>query len=97
MTPVYSQGLSSETFWTMVEKMMILVTTFASNGRLWAVEKFIKIIVNFTLNRPITGLTLPYHQNYKISAVYLRFVNMRTQMASFFAILLNIICTTILA
>ena len=55
MTPVYSQGLSSETFWTMVEKMMIVLTTFASNGSGWVLEKVIKIIVNFARYRPITG------------------------------------------
>ena len=37
MTPVYSQGLCSETFWTMVEKMMIVLTTFASNGSGWVI------------------------------------------------------------
>ena len=57
MTPVYSQGLSSETFWTMVEKMMIVLTTFASNGSGWVLEKVIKIIVNFAHYRPITGLS----------------------------------------
>ena len=55
MTPVYSQGLSSETFWTMVERMMIVLTTFASNGSGWVLEKVIKIIVNFARYRPITG------------------------------------------
>ena len=55
MTPVYSQGHSSETFWTMVEKMMIVLTTFASNGSGWVLEKVIKIIVNFARYRPITG------------------------------------------
>ena len=47
MTPAYSQGLSSETFWTLVEKMMIVLTTFASNGSSWVLENVIKIIVNF--------------------------------------------------
>ena len=55
MTPVYSQGLSSETFWTMVEKMMIVLTTFASNGSGWVLEKVIKITVNFARYQPITG------------------------------------------
>ena len=55
MTPVYSQGLSSETLWTKVEKMMIVLLTFASNGSGWVLEKFIKIIVNFARYRPITG------------------------------------------
>ena len=55
LTPVYSQGLSSETFWTMVEKMMIVLRTFASNGSGWVLEKVIKIIVNFARYRPITG------------------------------------------
>ena len=55
MTPVYSQGLSSETLWTKVEKMMIVLLTFASNGSGWVLENFIKIIVNFARYRPITG------------------------------------------
>ena len=55
MTPVYSQGLSSETFWTMVEKMMIVLTTFAPNGSGWVLEKVIKVIVNFARYRPVTG------------------------------------------
>ena len=42
MTPVYSQGISSETFWTMVDKMMIVLTTFASNGSGWVLEKVTK-------------------------------------------------------
>ena len=62
MTPVYSQGLSSETFWTMVEKMMIVLTTFASNGSGWVLEIVIKVNVNFARYRHITGssfLALP--------------------------------------
>ena len=55
MTPVYTQGLSSETFWTMAEKMMIVLTTFASNGSGWLLEKIIKVTVNFARYRPITG------------------------------------------
>ena len=34
---------------------MIELTTFASNGSGWVLEKFIKKIVNFALYRPITG------------------------------------------
>ena len=55
LLPVCSQGLSSETFWTMVEKMMIVLIAFASNGSGWVLEKVIKIIVNFARYRPITG------------------------------------------
>ena len=55
MTPVYSQELSSETFWTVVEKMMIVLTTFASNGSGWVLEKVIKVIVNFSRYRRVTG------------------------------------------
>ena len=55
MTTVYSQGHSSETFWTMVEKMMIVLTIFASNGSGRVLEKVIKIIVDFARYRPITG------------------------------------------
>ena len=45
MTPVYSEALSSETFWTMVEKMMIVLTTFASSVSGWVLEKVIEVIV----------------------------------------------------
>ena len=55
MTRVYCKGLSSETFWTTVEKMMIVLTTFASNGSGWVLEKVIKVTVNFARYRPITG------------------------------------------
>ena len=50
MTPVYSQGLSSQTFWTL-----IVLTTFASNGSGWVLEKVIKVTVIFARYRPITG------------------------------------------
>ena len=55
MTPVYNQGFSSETFWTMAEKMRIVPMTFASNGRCWVLEKLIIIIVNLDRYRPKTG------------------------------------------
>ena len=78
MTPVYSQRLSSETFWKMVE-MMIVLKTFASNGSGWLREKVMKVIVNFAATDLLPArLTLHYLQNYKIAAVYLIFVTMRT-------------------
>ena len=46
MTPVYSQGLSNETFWFIVERMIIGLTRFASNGSGLVLEKVIKVIVN---------------------------------------------------
>ena len=55
MTPVYSQRISSETFLTMVEKMLIVLTIFASNDGGWALEKFNKAIVNFARYQPING------------------------------------------
>ena len=55
MTPVYSQELSSETFWTMVEKMMIVLMTFASNSSGLVLDKVVKVTVNFDRYRPITG------------------------------------------
>ena len=75
MTPVYSQGLSSEIFWTMVEKMMIVLTTFASKGSGWVPEKVIKTIVKFARYRPLTGssyIALPSKlQNCKITELCL--------------------------
>ena len=98
MTPVYSQGLISETFWTKIEKMTIVLATFASNGSGWVLEKVIKLLVYFARYRHITGQrTLHYLQNYKSAAVYLISVTMRTQIAFFTAILLKMICITILA
>ena len=39
----------------MVEKMLIVLTTFASNGIGWVLEKVIKVTVNFARYQPITG------------------------------------------
>ena len=98
MTPVYNKRLSSDTFWTMIKRMMIVVTTFASNGSGWVFEKTIKIIVNFARHRHITGssyIALPQKLQNCPGLVNIR--NHEDAKCFFTAILLHIICTTLLA
>ena len=98
MTPVYSQGLSSKTFRSMIEKMTKLLMTFAFNGSGWVLEKVIKIIGNFARYRAITGspyIALPSKlQNCR---GLLNNRNHEDTSCSFTATLLHILCTTILA
>ena len=63
MTPIYVGGLTDELYWSMVEKMMAVLSTFASSGSGWVVEKIIKLDVKFARYRPIRGssyLALPH-------------------------------------
>ena len=63
MTPIYVESLTDELYWSMVEKMMAVLSTFASSGSGWVVEKIIKLDVKFARYRPIRGssyLALPH-------------------------------------
>ena len=55
MTPVYANGLTIAAYWGMVEKMMSVLTTFASIGSAWVLEKVLKVYVKFARFRPIRG------------------------------------------
>ena len=67
MTPVLNDGMSDETYWTMVDEMLTVLATFASSGSGWIfirkwLEKVIKLDVKFARYRPVNGssyLTLP--------------------------------------
>ena len=63
MTPIYVEGFTDELYWSMLEKMMAVLSTFASSGSGWVVEKIIKLDVKFARYRPIRGssyLALPH-------------------------------------
>ena len=63
MTPIYVEGLTNELYWSMVEKMMAVLSTFASSGSVWVVEKILKLDIKFARYRPIRGssyLALPH-------------------------------------
>ena len=55
MTPVYANGLTIAAYWGMVEKVMSVLTTFASMGSGWVLEKVQKNDVKFARFRPIRG------------------------------------------
>ena len=55
MTPVYANGLKIAAYWGMVEKMMSVLTTFASMGSGWVLEKVLKVDVKFARFRRIRG------------------------------------------
>ena len=62
-TPIYVEGLTNELYWSMVEKMMAVLSTFGSSGSGWVVEKIIKLDIKFARYRPIRGssyLALPH-------------------------------------
>ena len=46
MSPIYVESLTDELYWSMVEKMMAVLSTFASSGSGWVVEKIIKLAPN---------------------------------------------------
>ena len=63
MTPIYVEGLTDELYWSMVEKMMADLSTFASSGSGCVVEKIIKLDIKFARYRPIRSsshLALPH-------------------------------------
>ena len=53
LTPVYANGLTIAAYWGMVEKMMSVLTTFASMGSGWVLEKVLKVDVKLPRFRPI--------------------------------------------
>ena len=55
MTPFYANGVTIAAYWGMEEKVMSLLTTFASTGSGWVLEKVLKVDVNFARFRPIRG------------------------------------------
>ena len=55
MTPIYVEGLTDELYWSMVEKMMAVLSTFASSGSDWVIEKIINFDLKFARYRPICG------------------------------------------
>ena len=55
LTPVYAIGLTIAAYWGMVEKMMSLLTTFASMGSGWVLEEVLKVDDKFARFRPIHG------------------------------------------
>ena len=60
---IYVEGLTNELYWSMAEKMMAVLSTFASSGSGWVVEKIIKLDIKFARYRPIRGssyLALPH-------------------------------------
>ena len=62
MTPIYVMGLTDELYWSMAKKMMAVLSTFASSGSGYVVEKKIKLDVKFARYRPSCGssyLALP--------------------------------------
>ena len=76
LTSVYGQRLSSGTFWTMVEEMLIVLTKINSSGSGWAPEKVVKVILIFFRNPSITSLSyiaLPsqiHNLQFGLQAVY---------------------------
>ena len=57
MTPVYANGLTFAAYWGMVEEVMSVLTTFASMGSVWVLEKVPKVGAKFSRFRPIRGLS----------------------------------------
>ena len=57
MTPVLNDGMSDETYQTMVDKMLTVLATFASSGSGWILEKFINLDVKFARYRPVNGFS----------------------------------------
>ena len=55
MTPVLNDGMSDETYWTMVDKILTVLATFASSGSGWILEKVIRLDVKFAHYRPVNG------------------------------------------
>ena len=62
MTPIYVEGLTDELYWSMAEKMIAVLSAFASSGSGWVVEKISKLDVKFpaTDQRGSSYLALPY-------------------------------------
>ena len=61
MTPIYVDGLTDELYWSMVEKMMAVLSTFASSGSGWVVERKSNLISNLSATDQFTAHPiLPY-------------------------------------
>ena len=60
MTSIYVEGLSDDLYWSMVEKMVALFSTFALSGSGWVVEKIIRPDIKFARFRKFAAhLILP--------------------------------------
>ena len=53
MKPIYVEGLTEELYWSMVEKMMAVLSTSASSGSGWV--EIIDLDIKFAHYRPISG------------------------------------------
>ena len=61
--PIYVECLADELYWSMVEEMIAVLSTFDSSGSGWVVEKITKLDINFAHFQPIRGssyLALPH-------------------------------------
>ena len=81
MTPVYANGLTIAAYWGTVEKMMSILTTFASMGSGRVLEKVLKVGVQFAGFRQVRGSSYIALQN-KIFAVSSALEIMKTSSAS---------------
>ena len=61
MTPIYVDGLTDELYWSVVEKMMAVLSTFASSGSGWVVERKSNLTSNLSATNQFTAHPiLPY-------------------------------------
>ena len=55
MTPLLNDGMSDDTYWTMLVKFLIVLAKFASSGSGRILGKIIKLDVKFARYRPVNG------------------------------------------
>ena len=53
MMPFYVESLTDKLYWSMVEKMMAVLSTFALSRSGWVVEKITKLDIKFARYRSI--------------------------------------------
>ena len=71
MTPIYVEGLTDELYWSMLEKMMAVFSTFNSSGSGWVVEKKSDLTSNLpTTDQFAAHPILPYHISLQTVADY---------------------------